>query len=50
MRFVNTSVPPVLDECDHLRVGFTQNALPVHLHQPVPWSTHIQKKGQICVA
>lgn len=33
---VNTRVPPVLDEHDHLRVGFTQNAFAIDLHQPVP--------------
>ena len=41
--------PPILDECNHLRVSFPQNALPIHLHQSVTWGMHkhIKKKGKI---
>lgn len=35
-----TTSIPVLDECDNLRIGLSQNALPINLHQSVSWSIH----------
>lgn len=31
---------PVLNEGDHLRIGFSQNTLPVDFHQPIPCNKH----------
>lgn len=37
--FKGFEVLPVLNEGDHLRVRLPKNALPVHLHQPIPCRT-----------